>query len=96
MNTEKMIALLGEVKEKAAEVAASGKCISVMQNATPSIASLRRALSAKYGKRNYKITSSGEVVAFGERPNAGRDGWHHIGYVSDTLLYFRLDMLSID
>ena len=92
MNTEKMIALLGEVKEKAAEVAASGKCIS----ATPSIASLRRVLSAKYGKRNYKITSSGEVLAFGERPNAGRDGWHHIGYVSDTLLYFRLDMLSID
>ena len=31
MNTEKMIALLSEVKEKAAEVAASGKCISVMQ-----------------------------------------------------------------
>ena len=31
MNTEKMIALLGEVKEKAAEVAAAGKCISVMQ-----------------------------------------------------------------
>ena len=30
-NTEKMIALLGEVKEKAAEVAAAGKCISVMQ-----------------------------------------------------------------
>ena len=69
---------------------------NVGQTATPSIASLRRALSAKYGKRNYKITSSGEVVAFGERPNAGRDGWHHIGYVSDTLLYFRLDMLSID
>ena len=31
MNTEKMIALLSEVKEKADEVAASGKCISVMQ-----------------------------------------------------------------
>ena len=66
------------------------------QNATPSIASLRRALSAKYGKRNYKIKSSGEVVAFGERPSARRDGWHHIGYVSDTLLYLNLDMLSID
>ena len=92
MNTEKMIALLVEVKEKAADVSAAGKCIG----ATPSIASLRRALSAKYGKRNYKIKSSGEVVAFGEMHNAGRDGWHHIGYVSDTLLYFRLDMLSID
>ena len=31
MNTEKMMALLGEVKDKAAEVAAAGKCISVMQ-----------------------------------------------------------------
>ena len=31
MNTEKMIALLSEVKEKADEVAASVKCISVMQ-----------------------------------------------------------------
>ena len=43
MNTEKMIALLGEVKEKAAEVAASGKCIGVMQKISAMMPSYGRS-----------------------------------------------------
>ena len=43
MHTEKMIALLGEVKEKAAEVAASGKCIGVMQKISAMMPSYGRS-----------------------------------------------------
>ena len=66
------------------------------KNTTQSIAALRRALVAKYGKRNYKITRCGDVHALGTMPNHARQGWHFIGDVGDTYLYLCLGLVSID
>ena len=66
------------------------------KNTTQSIAALRRALVAKYGKRNYKITRCGEVYAFGTMTTHARRGWHFLGYVGDTYLYLCLGLVSID
>jgi hypothetical protein len=42
---------------------------------------LRNALRAKFGARQYRITSEGEIHVHGEMPNTNTIGWYLYGYV---------------
>lgn len=48
------------------------------------IAQIRAALIAKFGARKYRITSSGDIHAFGTMPNSNVEDWFFVGHV-DTI-----------
>ncbi len=43
------------------------------------IATLRAALRAKYGARQYRITSSGDIHIYSQMPNSTVTGWWLMG-----------------
>jgi hypothetical protein len=49
-----------------------------------SIKTIRSALIAKFGERQYRITRSGEIHVFGTMPNTNSIGWYLYGYTDDT------------
>ena len=53
---------------------------------TPSLRSIRFALQAKYGPRQYRITRDGSIHVYGRLPNSGIVGWWYLGQVGDPRL----------
>ena len=57
-----------------------------------SIKALRAALVSKFGPGKYRITSTGEVHAYGTMPNTNQRGWYLLGYVGDAQMYASLGL----
>lgn len=55
-----------------------------------SIKALRASLINKFGVRKYRITSTGEIHAYGVMPNTNQHGWYLFGYVGDAQTYAQL------
>ena len=47
------------------------------------IAQIRQALVEKFGTRNYKIKSNGDVVVRGTMPNHRQYGWYLYGDINN-------------
>jgi len=45
---------------------------------------IRKALQNHFGKRNYRITKSGEIHAKGTMPNTNKQGWFLFGFLGDA------------
>ena len=45
---------------------------------------LRNALREKFGRRNYRITRTGEIHAYGVMPNTNQVGWYLFGFVGNA------------
>lgn len=46
---------------------------------------LRAALRAKFGARQYRIHSDGSISVYGRAPNSIATCWYLFGFVNDTL-----------
>ena len=56
------------------------------------IKTLRSALVAKFGARQYRITSGGEIHVYGTMPNTNTVGWYLYGYTDDAETNSRLGL----
>lgn len=54
------------------------------------IKALRQALRDEFGKRNYRITRSGEVHAYGLMPNSIVAGWWFMGDIAEAEIWLGL------
>lgn len=50
------------------------------------------SLVSKFGPGKSRITSTGEVHAYGTMPNTNRRGWYLLGYVGDAQMYASLGL----
>ena len=61
-------------------------------NIMSNIKTLRSALVAKFGARQYRITSGGEIHVYGTMPNTNTVGWYLYGATSDNETNSRLGL----
>ncbi len=58
------------------------------------IAQIRRALIAKFGERQYRITRDGDIHVHGRMPNTNIDGWYLYGWIHDDQTLYSLGLIS--
>lgn len=55
-----------------------------------SINTLRAALRAQFGTRQYRISPNGEIHVYGQMPNTGMTSWYLYGRTDSAETLFRL------
>ena len=55
---------------------------------------IRKMLRELYSSRQYRITRTGQIDAYGQMPNSNVVGWWLFGWVGDSITEERLKYLS--
>lgn len=61
-----------------------------------SIRAIRRLLRWAYGKRQYRITTTGDIHIYGQMTNSGFCGWYLWGHLNDPDTQRRLAEIAPD